>query len=364
MTYRGQVTSTIPLAATYEDARARFLREARDAGATLTSFPHPRTGLCGEELAIDVAELGPDDASEVVLVVSGTHGVEGYCGSAVQSRWLEACAAERPHALSVVLVHALNPFGFSWVRRTNEDNVDLNRNFVDWDGPPPSNSGYDRIAELLVPERWTEQERARTDALLLEMLAEQGLEQAQQTISGGQYTHSDGIFYGGAGPVWSHRWLRSWCAQRCANVRRVAIVDVHTGLGPWGQGELITNDRAGSPEYDRASSWWGEVTSMVEGDSVSAMLSGDWLGAAPGFAPHAEVTGAALEFGTVDLISVLHALRADAWLHSHGDPTGTDAADVRAQVRNAFADDDPTWLDAVWARFLQVLEQTFVALSD
>ena len=106
------MTSTIPLAATYEQARDRFLAEARECGATVDSYLHPRAGLDGEELAIDVARLGPDDATDVVLVVSGTHGVEGFCGSALQSRWLEclrvgptgsrspwsACTASTPSA--------------------------------------------------------------------------------------------------------------------------------------------------------------------------------------------------------------------------------------------------------------------------
>jgi hypothetical protein len=102
---------------------------------------------------------------------------------------------------------------------------------------------------------------------------------------------------------------------------------------------------------------------MHGGDSVSARLTGDWLEAVQRYCPQAEVTAAALEFGTVDPISVLQALRADAWLHAHGDPTAAAAAEVRAQVRAAFADDDPAWLDAVWARFLQVIEQTFLEMS-
>lgn len=357
------VGSDITLEGSYREARIRFLAEARDAGATTTSYVHPSTGLHGEELAVDVAELGPEDATDVVLVVSGTHGVEGFCGSALQSRWLRDCAAGRPGELRVVCLHGLNPFGFSWVRRTNEDNVDLNRNFVDWKHPPPSNPGYDEIAHLLVPDEWTDEERARTDALLLEMLADRGLQSFQQTISGGQYTHPDGVFYGGDGPVWSNRWLQAWCGEHLAHVRRLAIIDLHTGLGPWGEGELIVNDPAGSPAHRRAIEWWGTVTSMVDGDSVSAVLAGDWLDAAPSFLPRAEVTSAALEFGTIDPVSVLQALRADAWLHTHGDPSGPRAAEVRAQVRTAFADDDPAWFDAVWARFLQVVEETFVGLS-
>jgi hypothetical protein len=164
--------------------------------------------------------------------------------------------------------------------------------------------------------------------------------------------------------VWSNRWLHAWAGGHLAQRRRVAVIDLHTGLGPWGEGELISSEAPGSAELARARSWWGEVTSMLGGDSVSAVLTGDWLQDAARLAPGAEVTAAALEFGTVDQITVLQALRADAWLHAHGDPTGPDAAAVRDQVRRAFADDDPAWLDTVWVRFAQVVEQTFVALSD
>jgi hypothetical protein len=353
---------TSPLAPTYAQARDRFLRAAKDAGARVDSFVHPELGLEGEELAIDVAELGPDDAHDVVLVVSGTHGVEGYCGSALQSDWLERATPQRPAPVAVVLVHALNPFGFSWVKRTNEDNVDLNRNFIDWSATPPATPDYDEIADLLVPEQWTEAERERTDTALLTMLAERGLEQFQQTISRGQYGRRDGVFYGGTAPAWSHRWLRRWAAERLGAARRLAILDIHTGLGPWGHGELISGASPGEPEHDRASAWWDQVTSMGA-DSVSADLHGDWLQAAPDLLPTAEVTGVAIEYGTIDPVSVLQALRADAWLHSHGDPTHSSAEEVRAQLRAAFADDDPAWFEAVSSRFDQVLGQTFAALG-
>ena len=42
--------------------------------------------------------------------------------------------------LRVVLLHAINPWGFSWARRVTEDNVDLNRNFRDFSRPAPPGS--------------------------------------------------------------------------------------------------------------------------------------------------------------------------------------------------------------------------------
>ncbi len=348
---------------TYALARQRFIDAAAAAGAELTSFAHPLLGREGEPLAIDVAVLGPRDADATLLVVSGTHGVEGYAGSALQSWWLDERSADLPADVRIVLLHAFNPVGFSWVRRVNEDNVDLNRNFVDWSSPP-RNDAYGEIADLLVPESWDPDTQQATTAALLDMAGRVGLEQFQQTISGGQYDHPTGIFHGGSGPVWSHRWLAEHIGDLVGAASRLGIIDLHTGLGEWGHGELIAHESAGEPGYERGTAWWGEVRSMRDGDSVSASLSGDWLVAVDAMVPGVEVTSAALEFGTVDVISVLQALRADAWLHAYGDPTGPEAAAVRTQVRAAFADDEPAWLAALIERFDGVAVGAMSALAQ
>jgi len=351
------MTGLRPLADSYAEARIAFGDAAGAAGAHLTPHVHPRRGPTGEELAVDVAELGPADAEDVVLVVSATHGVEGYCGSALQRNWLLDRRGDRPSAVRMVLVHALNPFGFAWVRRVNEDNVDLNRNFLDWTQPAPRNDDYDAIADVLVPQGWTPADQERTNLELIDLVARQGLDAVQSTVSRGQYTQPDGVFYGGSGPVWSNRWLHGWAQRELAGCRRLTIVDIHTGLGPWGNAELISGEPEGTAAFRRAEDLWGKVSAMGSTAASGAVLEGDWLTSAAQLAPHASVTGIALEFGTIDPVSVLQALRADAWLHAHGDPTGADAPAVRAQVRAAFADDDPGWLEVVWGHFVDVIDR-------
>ena len=347
---------------TYAIARRRFLNAAWATEAEVASFPHPVCGREGEELAIDVAVLGAPNATDVLLIVSGTHGVEGYAGSALQSWWLDECSNRRPEDLRVVLLHALNPVGFSWVRRVNEDNVDVNRNFIDW-ADVPRNTGYGDIADLLVPSSWDDETQQMTTAALMEVAGEAGLGRFQEIVSGGQYDHPTGIFYGGSGPVWSNRWMQEHLAEIVGGAQRLGVVDLHTGLGPWSHGELISHHAKDDPGYQRGTDWWGEVRSMHDGESVSAALSGDWLGALDGLLPDAEVTSAALEFGTVDPFSVLQSLRADAWLHAYGDPTGDEAAAIRAQVRASFADDAPAWLEALIERFSAVAGEAVEALS-
>ena len=355
---------TAGLTATYEASRRRFLDAAARADAVVVEFAHPMRGIDDEELAIDVASIGSVEAESMLMIVSGTHGVEGFTGSALQHHWIEHHAAARPASLRVVLVHALNPYGFAWVRRVNEDNVDLNRNFIDWSQPPPANEDYGALAQLLVPDGWDEDTQQRTTLQLLAYAEEVGFPRLQEVVSGGQYTHPTGVFYGGAEPVWSHRWLVEHLGELVGTATRMGLVDLHTGLGPWGHGELISHEGRDSPGYQRGTAWWGDVRSMLDGESVSANLSGDWLGTVEALVPEVEVTAAALEFGTVDTVTVLQSLRADAFLHAHGDPRGPDAAAVRAQVRAAFADDDPAWFAKVSARFDEVVEAAAAQLAS
>jgi hypothetical protein len=343
------------LAADYPHARATFLAAAEAAGGVLTSYAHPSCGPDGGALATDVAVFGRPDARHRLLVVSGTHGVEGFAGSLCQTTWLGDGLAP-PSDLAVVMVHAINPFGFAWIRRVNEDNVDLNRNCIDFAAAVPANPGYDALAEALVPARWDEPTQAATAAVLLEYAGEHGFDGLQAAVSSGQYRHPLGIFYGGAGPVWSRATLERIVRTHLADATHVAILDLHTGLGPNGHGELIAShpDAAGRARLDAC---FDDYTVPSDGDSVSADVRGDVLDAMEEWLPGVAVAGVAIEWGTVDIVEVSTALRADAWLHGHDDPTGPAAAGIKARLRAAFAPDDPRWADRVVERFVAVRDR-------
>ena len=357
---------TGPLAPDYPTARARFLEAAAGSGARVAHHRFPQEGPQGEELAIDVAWIGPEDADRVVLIVSGTHGVEGYAGSYCQSRWLEEAGEPAlTDGLALVFVHAFNPYGFAWVRRVNEDNVDINRNFADL-AHPPSNDGYDELADAVAPEQWSDDARQFTDGVILEWMDRHGYAAVQAAISGGQYRHPLGLFYGGTEPTRSHRVMRELVETRLGGARRIAMLDLHTGLGEWGEVELITHEQPGTAGYDRAVAWWGErVASNGDGvgESVSAELNGEWMAAAQQWLAPAEVTAVALEWGTIDSISVLQALRADNWLHTRADPTGPEAPAIKDDLRAAFAPNDADWVARVYDCFVEVLAETVLQLA-
>ena len=96
---------------------------------------------------------------------------------------------------------------------------------------------------------------------------------------------------------------------------------------------------------------------------VCAPITGDGLEAAPRLIPHAEVTGMAIEIGTLLLADVLLALRADTWLHAHGDPLSSEATPIKAQVRAAFYGDADDWKGMVAGQSLLAIRQAIAGLT-
>jgi hypothetical protein len=358
------MNSADSFSADYEQARAKFRQAAAEAGGALAAMIHPERGPSGGELATDVAWFGPKDAPAVLVMISGTHGVEGFCGSGAQVDWLRRGGAQAlPAGVAVLMIHAVNPYGFAWLRRVTHENVDLNRNWIDFSQPLPANPGYAELADAICPTAWTPEAQAASFQVLGGFIAAKGMAAMQQAVSGGQYSHPKGVFFGGASPTWSRTTQTSIFEQYLGQAGRIGIIDYHTGLGPWGYGEQIITDLVGSPGYDRARRWYGAaVTSPSSGTSTSADIVGDGLAAAPILLGHAEVTGMALEVGAQETMTVLNALRADAWLHAYGDPASEPGRAIKAQIRDAFFGDADDWKGMVAGQSLLAVRQALAGL--
>jgi hypothetical protein len=342
----------------YTEARAKFCSAATAAGGVIRSWlnPHAR-GPGGEALHLDTARFGPADATDMLVLVAGTHGVEGHCGSGAEIAWLRSGGPGRlPHGTGALLVHAINPYGFAWTRRVTEDNVDLNRNFVDHDKDYPRNDGYVALAEAILPREWNEASQAETQRVFEAYAEKHGAFGLQGAISGGQYSHPDGIFFGGNAPTWSNRTVRGIAREELSRARQVAIIDFHTGLGPFGHGELICAVPPDARSFDRAKTWYGdEMTSPENGTSSSAVVVGIMTDAFDQELPDAEVTPIALEYGTYSVAEVLNAVRADNWLHHRGDVASPLGREIKADMKERFFPAGDKWREMVWVRADQTI---------
>lgn len=353
--------------ASYAEARQKFLEACDEAGATVFSHRNPNTGPDGGELFTDTAWLGPFEARNVLVTSSATHGVEGHCGSGCQVGHLRAGHYDDlPPDTAVLLIHAINPYGFAWSRRVTEDNVDFNRNHIDFDRPLPDNPDYGLVHAMLVPDDWDGAARHAADQAIRDFIAEHGEPNYQACVTGGQYQFADGLFYGGVRPTWSRMTLERIIADRLSGRRAVAVLDYHTGLGPYGHGELICVHAPGSEPLRRARACYGdEVTSPAEGSSASAVVQGSIVDTYERqLADRANVTVLAIEYGTVPVMDVIDALRADNWLHLYGDVNTDQGKTIKDQIRAAFYQDHDDWKGMVFDRSLEVTRKALAGLKS
>jgi len=348
----------------YSEARQKFLAAAAQAGLKVESHIHPEKGRDGEELAMDVVREGPADAKHVLLVSSACHGVEGYCGSGVQidalrsAEWHKAVAQS---GVAVVYVHALNPHGFSHVRRVTQENVDLNRNFHDFSQPLPDNTAYKEVQHLLLPEQWPPNETNQQETMAY--IAQHGMPKLQAAVSQGQHHDPKGLFFGGQGPTWSNQTIRKVLRQHGGQAQKFAWIDLHTGLGPSGVGERIYAGDNDAQAIARARQWWGNITSIYDGTSSSAFLTGLMWMSVKDECPQAEHTGIALEYGTLPMNDMLMALRADHWLHLHPEASDELKKSIKAQIFKAFYTDTDEWRAKIITQAREAMAQALQGLT-
>jgi hypothetical protein len=351
----------------YSEARAKFLAAVRLLGGRHRSYPNPRRGPAGEELATDTAWFGPAQAPKVVVLVSATHGVEGFCGSGAQIDWLLGPGlAEFGRDTALLVVHAINPHGFAWLRRVTEEGCDLNRNFIDFTAPLPANPGYDELADALLPAQLSGPAFDAAEAKIREFRARRGEKAYQEARGGGQWKHPHGFFYGGTEPTWSRRTLEGIIAEEALASRRcVAVIDYHTGLGPHGYGEPICGHEPGTPNLEVARRWYGESLTVPSLGTSSSVVK-------HGLAEHgwtrllgARFVFVALEYGTYPQDAGRGPMQEDHWHHRRGtvDWNAPDVQRAKQALKRHFYPGTPDWQEMVLFRSRQIIRQALAGLA-
>ena len=352
----------------YADGRTKFRTAAAKAGAELHIYDAGSTAPDGTPVTTDVALLGEPDAPHVFLCNSATHGVEGFCGSGIFTGALDSGeTANLPSIVRLVFIHALNCHGFAWLRRVTEENVDLNRNFVDHANSYPKNAEYTKLHPVILPDNWDEKTVATSKQKLEAYASKKSLYKLQSVLTGGQYDHPDGIFYGGRKPTRAHERFLEIVESHVAGAKHVLFLDWHTGLGPYGTGELLGMTRPGSAHGDRVSKWFGHgLETPSEGQATSAPLTGTiGSGLRRRFADtDTEVTSLTVEFGTYPVRDVLMPLIADNWLHAKGDPASELGRVIKGQIRKALYPDEDDWKELVWVRGRQIIRRGIAGLAE
>lgn len=329
-------------------------------------YPHPLSSPDDRPLATDSFWLGCPDATQVIVVLSGTHGIEGYAGSAIQhmllSQILHSPEHMPPESTAFLFVHALTPWGFAWYRRCDEHGIDLNRHFVKFDEPLPTNPDYEKVRPWLFEVNADKRNRG-----LATLAAELGRRDYEIALSGGQYRDPLGPFYGGTEPNHGHKVTEDLFQRYALPQRDLIVLDLHTGLGPWGYGELICDHPPGSAGAAQAKRLFGAgITEPALGTSSSVPKTG-----LADYAWHEIMNNNScyltLEFGTHSTDALFNSLIEDHQLWAKHRPTGMDDElwiAHRHRLLEHFCPADPWWRHSVLQRARQVVDQALSGLRS
>ena len=303
--------------------------------------------------------IGPKSAKNLLILISATHGVEGFVGAAIQADFMRRIQEgyTLPEDIAVVMIFALNPYGFAHCRRCDEMGVDLNRNFIDFTQPLPVNEKYDLLKEAIYCDDAVQRQQ------MLESFRQQwGQSTYEIAVSGGQYNDSYGPFYGGNAPSHGNKVIDQLIARYQLEQRQLAVIDIHSGLGSYAYGELINDHQPESSGYQIAKQWYGaSVTSPASGDSSSVpklgLLDYRWHDLM-----HEYGCFITLEFGSYSTQALFDVIIENHRSWKQGDQQVI--VNSMNAMKEHFCPDDNYWRELVLVKARQVIQQAIEGVCN
>lgn len=281
--------------------------------------------------------------------------MEGFAGSAIQLSVLDK-PLHLPSGTALIFTHILNPFGMSWLRRANENNVDLNRNFIangNYSGAPPQ---YAAVDNFLNPKSPPSRDffLPRSGLLFLKY----GIRTTLQIVAGGQYEFPKAVFFGGKTLEPELQQYHAFLATQLRSVQNAVAIDVHTGIGRFGKDLLIVERDV----YTRMREIFGPRVILSEPRGLpSYQIRGGHNLLVSHALPNADVRFVTQEFGTYNPVTVFHALREENRWHHYGDGSLTHA--TKQTMKEIFCPRNEQWRQNVLARGREVFEQALQQLG-
>jgi hypothetical protein len=246
---------------TYEASRERFrdyLSEVQKYWPNAVLSHHRLKG--SEDLTIDwIQSAALDQNEKVLLITTAEHGIEGYVGSAMLELFIEQFLDQLdPSNTGLLLIHTINPWGMKHRRRTNENNVDLNRNFVyqTTDLDPDYNPASKEIDAILHPHQPLGSYFWSHIPFLLQVFRyslKMGLKNFRSIALLGQYHNPQGIHYGGKKIQEETLAVMEFYREAFRDYQQVLLLDMHTGHGPRYQMSLVNSvfESGKSQEFEK-----------------------------------------------------------------------------------------------------------------
>ncbi len=349
----------------YFDSRRQFLELANNCGAKTESHWIKPTGPGGEPLSVDVAALTSDSDEHRIILTSGVHGVEGFIGASVQMQSLQTLATKvRPNRIGVVMIHAANPWGFAHLRRVDENNVDINRNFIDFDvNQAITHPKYHTLDPVIntpkKPGTWIElQYWLKTGKLIVQ---HGGIKKLAEPIATGQSGYPKGVFYTGCKTSQSTALLQEIVHHHSNKIEQISILDVHSGLGPSGVATLIANSNVVDNEtlVELLHNHYEQAVMLSHSSSNPYNAQGtlsEWLDTAMS---EKRFVFLCVEIGTVHPVKLFSALRRENQAHHWSDQNSKLYNKTKQSLLDVFSPRSVQWRNSAVAQGFHTFNKTF-----
>ena len=341
---------------TYRIAHEKFLEATEQAHGKMDSLIHPLKGPEQEELSLDVAQIGDPQAKRVLIISSGLHGAEAPFGSAVQLATLDYLKSnELPPDVRIILLHALNPWGFAYGRRVDELNIDGNRNFLSQGESylTDENKLYGQLDSFLNPKNQTQLQRS----FLLQaanLLVKHPYRKVLAAIASGQHHFPQGLFYGGDAPNWTTRQFSENFSGWIGEVTHCCHLDFHTGLGKYGRGEFLID----TAQNEQTQLWLKNtfpaevLRSHLKYQEPPYQSRGSINRWVMKNSPAQQTLSVCAEFGTYSSLKMLKVMRAENYYTHFVEANSKSYLIAKEKFKEAFCPSSIRWRQ-------NVLEQSF-----
>jgi hypothetical protein len=303
-------------------------------------------------------------------MTSGVHGIEGFIGASIQIQALRKIAQSGiPDQIGMVMIHAVNPWGFAHLRRVDENNVDVNRNFINATAlKPVSHAQYAELDPVINPRIAPDTKGEITYWLNAGKLItrHRGIGKLFKPIAEGQYDFPLGLFFGGAEIGESCAKLQDILLRLTSTVDRVTLLDLHSGLGPSATATLIGNSNLVAPE--KQVSWlrmhYHQPVLIDHASSNVYNAQGTFSQWCQQALSDKRFLYLCVEIGTVSPIKLFSALRRENQAHHWSSSSSKSYTRTKQVLLEVFAPRSVRWRRKAVTQGLQVLERTFAMSSD
>ncbi|MBC7467390.1 MAG: DUF2817 domain-containing protein [Bdellovibrio sp.] len=303
----------------YEEARFQFLESVqalqKSDGFKIQqqAYADPIDSQLTSNTAL-IQTKSAQPATNLIVVMSGLHGIEGYIGSALQSKMIEQDLDPKNSHTDYLFIHALNPYGFKNNRRVNRNNIDLNRNFIiDPKDYVQKNTAYAEINSFLNPtDTVTLNFLSRTGFIFsaVKLILQSSLETLREAILKGQYEFKDGLYYGGHDHQYQQIFIDQIASQTFTKYKKVFALDLHTGYGQRNKLHILA-DSMKQPSAKQLNAIFTEDRIDYGDKKKFYRTTGDLITYLQSKStPTTEVIGATFEFGTLDSQKTLGSIES------------------------------------------------------